>query len=43
MKTYYDDGTTRIRSMLPEDAKILCDIYLKNGEPRTAFQWRKQA
>ena len=34
MKTYYDDGTTRIRSMLPEDAKILCDIYLSYGRIR---------
>ena len=31
MKTYYDDGTTRIRSMLPEDAKILYDTYLSYG------------
>ena len=29
MKTYYDDGTIKIRSMLPEDAKILYDTYFK--------------
>ena len=31
MKIYYDDGTIRIRSMLPEDAKILYDTYLSYG------------
>ena len=31
MKTYYDDGTIRIRSMLPGDAKILYDTYLSYG------------
>ena len=31
MKTYYDDGTLKIRSMLPGDAKILYDTYLSYG------------
>ena len=31
MKTYYDDGTLKIRSMLPEDAKILYDTYFSYG------------
>ena len=31
MKTYYDDGTIRIRSMILEDAKILYDEYLSYG------------
>ena len=31
MKTYYDDGTIKIRSMLPEDARILYDTYLSYG------------
>jgi hypothetical protein len=26
METYYDDGTIKIRSMVPEDAKILYDL-----------------
>ena len=28
MKTYYDDGTIRIRSMMESDAKIIYDTYL---------------
>lgn len=31
MKTYYDDGTIRIRSMISEDIKILYDEYLSCG------------
>ena len=31
MQTYYDDGTLKIRSMVPEDAKILYDTYLSYG------------
>ena len=31
MKTYYDDGTIRIRSMILEDAKIRYDEYLSYG------------
>ncbi len=31
MKVYYDDGTIRIRSMLPEDAQVLYDTYLSYG------------
>ena len=31
MVTYYDDGTIRIRSMIPEDAKILYDTYFSYG------------
>ena len=31
MVTYYDDGTIRIRSMNPEDAKILYDTYFSYG------------
>lgn len=31
MKTYYDNGTIKIRSMLPEDARILYDTYLSYG------------
>ena len=31
MTTYYDDGTLKIRSMVPEDAKILYDTYLSYG------------
>ena len=31
MKTYYDDGTVKIRSMAAEDAKILYDTYLSYG------------
>ena len=31
MKTYYDDGTLKIRSMVPEDARILYDTYLSYG------------
>ena len=28
MRVYFDDGQIRIRSMLPEDAKVLYDTYL---------------
>ena len=31
MKTYFDDGTLTIRSMMPGDAKILYDTYLSYG------------
>ena len=31
MKSYYDDGTIRVRSMVREDAKILYDTYLSYG------------
>lgn len=31
MKTYYDDGTIRIRSMMESDAKIIYDTYLSYG------------
>ncbi|MBP5160193.1 MAG: GNAT family N-acetyltransferase, partial [Lachnospiraceae bacterium] len=31
MKIFYDDGTVRIRSMKPEDAKTLYDTYLSYG------------
>ena len=31
MKVYFDDGVTKIRSMLPEDAKVLYDTYLSYG------------
>jgi GNAT superfamily N-acetyltransferase len=31
MKTYYDDGKIKVRSMVPEDAKILYDTYLLYG------------
>ncbi len=31
MKTYFDDGGIKIRSMVPEDAKILYDTYLSYG------------
>lgn len=31
MKIYYDDGVIRIRSMIPEDAKILYDTYFSYG------------
>lgn len=31
MKTFYDDGTIKIRSMVPADAKILYDEYLSYG------------
>ena len=31
MTIYYDDGTIRIRSMIPEDAKVLYDTYLSYG------------
>ncbi len=31
MKTYYDDGKIKVRSMVPEDAKILYDTYLSYG------------
>ena len=31
MKTYYDDGVLKIRSMIPGDAKILYDTYLSYG------------
>ncbi len=31
MKTYYVDGKIKVRSMVPEDAKILYDTYLSYG------------
>ena len=31
MNVYYDDGTLRIRSMVPEDARIFYDTYLSYG------------
>ena len=31
MKTYYDDGTVRIRSMIPGDARIIYDTYASYG------------
>ena len=31
MRVYFDDGQIRIRSMLPEDAKVLYDTYLSYG------------
>ena len=31
MTTYYDDGTLKIRSMVPDDAKVLYDTYLSYG------------
>ena len=31
MHIYSDDGTIRIRSMIPEDAKTLYDTYLSYG------------
>ena len=31
MKIYYDESPLRIRSMVPEDAKILYDTYLSYG------------
>jgi hypothetical protein len=31
MKTYFNDGKLKIRSMMPEDAKILYDTYLSYG------------
>ena len=31
MKTYYDDGKIKVRSMVPEDAKVLYDTYLSYG------------
>ena len=31
MKTYYDDGTIKVRSMISEDAKVLYDTYLSYG------------
>ena len=31
MKTYYDDCTVKIRSMVAEDAKVLYDTYLSYG------------
>ena len=31
MKTYYNDETLKIRSMIPSDAKILYDTYLSYG------------
>ena len=31
MRVYYDDGSIRIRSMEPEDAKTLYDTYLSYG------------
>ncbi|MBO4864847.1 MAG: GNAT family N-acetyltransferase [Eubacterium sp.] len=31
MKNYYDDGELKIRSMIPEDAKVLYDTYLSYG------------
>lgn len=31
MQIYYDDGTTKVRSMVPEDVRILYDTYLSYG------------
>ncbi len=31
MKVYFDDGVIKIRSMLPEDVKVLYDTYLSYG------------
>ena len=31
MKTYLNDGTITVRSMIPEDAKVLFDTYLSYG------------
>ena len=31
MKTNYDDGVLKIRSMIPGDAKVLYDTYLSYG------------
>ena len=31
MKVFFDDGTVRIRSMVPEDARIFYDTYLSYG------------
>lgn len=31
MKTYFDDDRIKIRSMVPEDAKVLYDTYLSYG------------
>ena len=31
MTTYYDDGIIKIRSMIPEDAKVMYDTYLSYG------------
>ena len=31
MKTYFDDGKIKVRSMISEDAKILYDTYLSYG------------
>lgn len=31
MTIYFDDGTIKIRSMIPEDAKVLYDTYLSYG------------
>lgn len=35
MKTYYDDGKIKVRSMVPEDAKILYDTYL-------SYEWHPE-
>ncbi len=31
MKTYHNEGTIMVRSMIPEDAKVLFDTYLSYG------------
>ena len=31
MEVYFNDGLIRIRSMIPEDVKILYDTYLSYG------------
>lgn len=31
VKTYYDDGSLKVRSMVPEDAKVFYDTYLSYG------------
>ena len=31
MAVYYDDGTVKIRSMVPEDARVLYETYLSYG------------
>ena len=30
-KVYYDDGSLKVRSMVPEDAKVFYDMYLSYG------------
>ena len=35
IKVYYDDGTLKIRSMVPTDAKVFYDTYL-------SYNWHPQ-